>query len=143
MPITRVGPKHQVTIPKEIFDALHIEVGDYLDVQAVADRIVMVPKKLIPKDQEWFHTKEWQEKERKADEAIARGEVSKPFGTVDELMAPRRLGAKHRAAKRGLDIHFRIGYGRASGLPWGEGFGKGDFIVEPMGRAHKGGRKVR
>lgn len=47
----------------------------------------MVPQKLIPKDQAWFYTEEWQETEREADEAIARGEVSQPFTSVDALMA--------------------------------------------------------
>ncbi|MEK7560449.1 MAG: AbrB/MazE/SpoVT family DNA-binding domain-containing protein [Patescibacteria group bacterium] len=86
-PIARIGPKHQVTIPKEIFDKLCLDVGDYLDVQATGATIVMTPKKLIPKDQEWFYTKEWQVKEREADEAIARGKVSGLFTTADQLMA--------------------------------------------------------
>lgn len=30
---TKIGPKHQVTIPKSVFEALHLEVGDILDVQ--------------------------------------------------------------------------------------------------------------
>lgn len=43
-------------------------------------------KKLISKDQEWFWSKEWQEKEKKADEAIERGELSEPFEKSDELV---------------------------------------------------------
>ena len=86
MPIAKIGPKHQVTIPKEVFNKLRLEVGDYLDVEATKDGILMMPKKLIPKDEAWFHTNAWQEKEREADEAIARGEVSGPFTTVDDLM---------------------------------------------------------
>jgi AbrB family looped-hinge helix DNA binding protein len=86
MPITKIGPKHQVTIPQEIFARLRLEVGDYLDVQTTDQGILMIPKKLIPKDQEWFYSKEWQEKEREADAAIARGDVSGPFETVEEVM---------------------------------------------------------
>jgi antitoxin MazE len=101
MPIPRTGPKHQVTIPKKVFEQLHLEVGDYLDVQATDNGILMVPKKLIAKDQAWFYTKEWQEREREADEAIRRGEVSGPFTTADALMAhlrgeERRQGTKKR-----------------------------------------------
>jgi antitoxin MazE len=86
MPITKIGPKHQVTIPQEIFTRLRLEVGDYLDVQTTGQGILMIPKKLIPKDQEWFYSKEWQKKEREADAAIARGEVSGPFETVEAVM---------------------------------------------------------
>ena len=31
MPAVRIGPKHQVTIPKEVFEALNLDVGDFLD----------------------------------------------------------------------------------------------------------------
>src|SRR5688500_14042153 len=86
MHITKIGPKHQVTIPQEIFTRLRLEVGDYLDVQTTGQGILMIPKKLIPKDQEWFYSKEWQEKEREADAAIARGEVSEPFETIEAVM---------------------------------------------------------
>lgn len=42
--------------------------------------------KHIPKDQEWFWTKEWQAGERKVDEALARGEF-KEFNTAEEMLA--------------------------------------------------------
>ena len=87
MPIVKIGPKHQVTIPKDVFQKLRLATGDFLDVQVTDEGILMVPQKLIPKDQAWFYTEEWQEKEREADEAIARGEVSQPFTSVDALMA--------------------------------------------------------
>jgi AbrB family looped-hinge helix DNA binding protein len=87
MPLVKIGPKHQVTIPKEVFEKLRLATGDFLDVQVTEQGILMVPQTLVPKDQAWFHTKEWQEKEREADEAIARGEVSEPFASVDKLMA--------------------------------------------------------
>lgn len=86
VPAVRIGPKHQVTIPKDIFGRLRLEIGDYLDVAVTEHTIVMIPKKLIPKQHEWFYTKEWQKKEWEADEAIARGEVSGPFRSTDELM---------------------------------------------------------
>ena len=100
MPLTKIGPKHQVTIPKEVFDTLQLAVGDYLEVCATEDGIFMVPQKLIPKDQEWFYTKEWQEKEREADEAIRRGEVSPSFTTVEELMEHLERGSQGRKARR-------------------------------------------
>jgi len=50
MPTVKIGPKHQVTIPKDVFEA------------------------------------EWQTKEREADEAIAKGEVSGPFSKASDAL---------------------------------------------------------
>ena len=38
-----------------------------------------------------------------------------------------RPGARQKAARCGLDMPRRMGEGRASGVPWGEGLGKGDL----------------
>lgn len=86
MPITRIGPKHQITIPQDVFQQLGLEVGDFLEVQLRGDALYLVPQKLVPRDQAWFWTKEWQEREREADEAIARGELSGPFESADNLI---------------------------------------------------------
>ena len=40
----------------------------------------------VPKDQEWYWSKQWQEWERQADEELARGEF-KEFDSVEELIA--------------------------------------------------------
>jgi len=86
MAVTKISPKHQITIPKEAFEKLHLEIGDFLEVEATEEGLLLIPKKLISKDQAWFWTKEWQAKEKEADEAIARGEISEPFESVEELM---------------------------------------------------------
>ena len=96
MGLTRIGPKHQVTIPKAVFERLKLDVGDYLDVQVKGATITMAPKKLIPKDQAWFYTSGWQKKEGEADEAIARGDVSGPFTSADELIKHLRKKTKGR-----------------------------------------------
>jgi AbrB family looped-hinge helix DNA binding protein len=86
MQTTKISPKHQITIPKEAFEKLHLEVGDFLEVDVTEEGLLLVPKKLISKNQVWFWTKEWQEKEKEADEAIAKGEVSRPFKSAHELV---------------------------------------------------------
>ena len=86
MAIARVGPKHQITIPQDVFDALGLHPGDLLDVQVDSDGLRLVPQKLVPKDQAWFWTEEWQEREREASNAIASGEVSGPFRTAEDLV---------------------------------------------------------
>jgi AbrB family looped-hinge helix DNA binding protein len=82
MNLTKIGPKRQVTIPKDVFERLQLAVGDYLDVRVKGSGIILMPQRVIPRDEEWFHTPEWQAKEREADEAIARGEVSGPYASA-------------------------------------------------------------
>ena len=86
MSIARIGPKHQITIPQEAFRALGLQPGDVLEVQVRGDALYLIPQKLIPRDQAWFWSDEWQEKEREASEAIARGELSGPFETAEEVV---------------------------------------------------------
>ena len=86
MAITRIGPKHQITIPQEVFDQLGLQPGDFLEVQVQGEVLRLIPQKLIPRDQVWFWSKEWQEREQEADEAIAKGELSGPFESVDDLI---------------------------------------------------------
>jgi len=49
MPVVKIGPKHQVTIPKEIFDQLDLQTGDFLEAVTQEGKIVMIPKQLINK----------------------------------------------------------------------------------------------
>jgi AbrB family looped-hinge helix DNA binding protein len=93
MQLTRISPKRQITIPKEVFDKLQLEVGDFLEVEATEDGMLLVPKKLVSKDQTWFWSREWQEKEKEADQAIERGDLSTPFQKAEELLKHLK---KHR-----------------------------------------------
>jgi AbrB family looped-hinge helix DNA binding protein len=81
----RVGAKFQVTIPRKISQALKLKKGDHMLVRLIGQRVEMVPASLIPKDQLWFWTPEWQAKEREADEDIAKGRV-KGFESADYLI---------------------------------------------------------
>lgn len=49
MSIVKVRPRRQVTIPKEIFNSLHLEEGDFIEARAEDQKIVLVPKKLVTK----------------------------------------------------------------------------------------------
>jgi AbrB family looped-hinge helix DNA binding protein len=46
MGAVKVGPKHQVTIPQEVFKRLHLSAGDFLDAAAEGGRIVLTPLRL-------------------------------------------------------------------------------------------------
>ncbi len=76
-----------VTIPQEIRDRLDLAEGDQLIVTIEDDRIILTPASLIPDDQAWFWTPEWQAREAEADEAAARGEHGKVFTSGDEFLA--------------------------------------------------------
>jgi antitoxin MazE len=86
MSTIKIGPKHQITIPREVFDSMHLEVGDFLETHVKDNAIVLVPQKLVPKDQAWFWSKEWQKMEKEADEAIAKGETIGPFSKASDVV---------------------------------------------------------
>jgi len=86
MQLAKVSQKRQITIPKEAFEKLRLEVGDFLEVNVTEEGLLFIPKKLISKDQAWFWTKEWQENEKEADEAIEKGDLSGPFENADEVI---------------------------------------------------------
>jgi AbrB family looped-hinge helix DNA binding protein len=75
----------QITLPKKIRERFQLEEGDLLVIEACEDGILMKPRKLLDPTQAWFWTKEWQEKERQAEEDIKAGRVSGPFKGVEEL----------------------------------------------------------
>jgi AbrB family looped-hinge helix DNA binding protein len=85
----RVGAKHQVTIPSRISRALKLKKGDHILMRLIGTRVELVPATLIPNDQLWFWTPEWQAKEREADEDIAEGRV-KDFDSVEALLQDLR-----------------------------------------------------
>ncbi len=69
----RLGAKRQITIPQEAIAKLRLSEGDVLELRVQEDKIELVPMALVPRDQLWFWTPEWQAKEREADEALSAG----------------------------------------------------------------------
>ncbi|NHM28049.1 AbrB/MazE/SpoVT family DNA-binding domain-containing protein [Desulfofundulus sp. TPOSR] len=59
--------------------------GDIFQVELEDGKIILRPMKLIPAEQAWFWTKEWQDGEKEAEKDIASGRV-KSFGNVDDLL---------------------------------------------------------
>ncbi|MFH0925619.1 MAG: AbrB/MazE/SpoVT family DNA-binding domain-containing protein [bacterium] len=86
MSICKLGQKNQITIPKEVTKELHLHPGDILEIKKQGSVIVLLPKKEVPAEQAWSWEKEWQEKEKEADEDIREGRLSKSFETADELI---------------------------------------------------------
>jgi AbrB family looped-hinge helix DNA binding protein len=50
MPVSKLGQRRQVVIPKEIWDSLDLVVGDFVEVEQVKGSIVLKPKKLVDAD---------------------------------------------------------------------------------------------
>ena len=83
----RISSKNQIAIPKHVMTALNLKPGDEIDIQ-IEDgiaRLLPVTTITVPRDQAWYWTKEWQEKERQADEDIAAGNF-RDFDNLDALM---------------------------------------------------------
>jgi AbrB family looped-hinge helix DNA binding protein len=66
--------KGVVTIPQDVRAELGLEVGDQFFVRIEDGNVVLVPARLVPADQAWFWTPEWQGAEREAADELARGE---------------------------------------------------------------------
>lgn len=49
MPHVKIGSRHQITIPKEIFEELQLEVGDLLEVSVENTKVVITPKRVVGK----------------------------------------------------------------------------------------------
>ena len=49
MSVVRIRPKRQITIPRKLFDELHLEAGDFMEAVAEDGKIVMIPKRLATK----------------------------------------------------------------------------------------------
>jgi AbrB family looped-hinge helix DNA binding protein len=84
---TPVRKKGVITIPQEIRELLDLQEGDHLVMSVEDGRIVMTPASVIPDDQAWFWTPEWQAGEREADEALAAGERGEVSYDTDSFLA--------------------------------------------------------
>jgi AbrB family looped-hinge helix DNA binding protein len=80
--LTRNG---QITIPASVRKELGVEEGDLVEIEVVDEKAVLIPKRLVDKNQAYFWTEKWQDAEKEADEDIRAGRV-KVFDSVEELI---------------------------------------------------------
>lgn len=93
--LTKVTRNGQITLPASIRRAMRVEEGDYLEVRLTEEGIVLIPKKMIDKNQAYFWTPAWQAAEREASEDIAAGRVRKAKN-ADDLIAKLEKGRKKK-----------------------------------------------
>ena len=82
--ITQLREKSQITIPKEVIKKLKLKAGDSIDIDVEDNKIILKPVVVVPKDQAWFWSREWQQDEKQADKDITNGKTKK-FNSVQEL----------------------------------------------------------
>ena len=87
--LRKLGQNNQVAIPREITNTLHLNVNDYLEIHIENNKIVIEPQMVIPKDQAYFFTPEWQKGEKEAERDIREGRVTKTKN-VKELVKKLR-----------------------------------------------------
>ena len=80
--LTRHG---QITIPASVRKELGVEEGDLVEIEVVDEKAMLIPKRLVDKNQAYFWTEKWQDAEKKAGEDIKAGRV-KVFDSVEELI---------------------------------------------------------
>lgn len=90
----RISSKRQIAIPKNVMTMLKLKPGDEIDIQIEDGVARLLPVKTIkvPRDQSWFWTKEWQEKEHQADKDLDDGNF-RDFENLDALM--KELNSDH------------------------------------------------
>lgn len=45
--VSRIGQRRQVVIPKRVYDALHLQEGDFLEMTVERGRLAIRPKRLV------------------------------------------------------------------------------------------------
>jgi AbrB family looped-hinge helix DNA binding protein len=86
MELVKVKRNYQITIPQSLRKFFQLAVGDYVEVELQDETLVIRPVKVIHPDQEYFFTKEWQEKEAEADKDIAAGKLVGPFENAKDAL---------------------------------------------------------
>ncbi|CAM5249491.1 hypothetical protein GCM10010329_08220 [Streptomyces spiroverticillatus] len=79
--------KNQLTLPREVRQALHISAGDDVDFVIGPDGAVrLMGLRTVPAEQAWFWENEWQTGEREASAELARGEGT-VYGSAEEMFS--------------------------------------------------------
>lgn len=85
MSLVKVKNKYQIVIPEDVRKRLKVEIGDTLEIEEKDGVLIVKPVMVIEKSQAYFWTKEWQEREREAEEA-KREKKFRNFKKADEAI---------------------------------------------------------
>ncbi|MHB1653249.1 MAG: AbrB/MazE/SpoVT family DNA-binding domain-containing protein [Desulfitobacteriaceae bacterium] len=92
--IVQMKKKAALTIPNEVRKVLRLaDEGEVFELSVEDGKIILEPKALIPKDQQWYWSEEWQKAEREADEDIKAGHYTtfdNPTDAIKHLRGGKR-----------------------------------------------------
>lgn len=89
-----IRTKNQITLPAEISKALHVGVGDEIELDITdSGEIVLRGLTVVPAHQRWFWEENWQAGEKDASEQIAAGETT--TSTTPRRRSPRWTSECH------------------------------------------------
>lgn len=80
-----VRRRGQITLPREVREALHVEEGDDVELVVEAGQVTMRGLKSIPAEQAWFWTNAWQAGEQEASQQLAAGKGT-VFDSADAFL---------------------------------------------------------
>jgi antitoxin MazE len=81
--LRKLGKNYQIAIPREIIRDLGLNQEDYLDIYISESKVVLEPKIMIPRDQAYFYTEQWQSDEKEAEKDITEGRVTRTKNIVE------------------------------------------------------------
>ena len=76
--MVKIGTSRQVAIPKKLYEQLHLDAGEYLEVEVKKDKLVLTPKAFIEK--------------RLAEglREIEEGKITGPFDNAEDMIKSLR-----------------------------------------------------
>jgi AbrB family looped-hinge helix DNA binding protein len=86
MELVKIRKNYQITIPQSLRKLIRLGIGDYVEIDIQDEALVIKPVKVIHPDQEYFYTKEWQDREAEADKDIAEGNLLGPFNNIKDAI---------------------------------------------------------
>ena len=87
MELIKIQKKYQITLPKALREFYSLKVGDHISIEKKDGAISLVPISIIPKDQRYFYTPDWQKMEAEADEDIEEGNMIGPFDNENDAIS--------------------------------------------------------
>jgi AbrB family looped-hinge helix DNA binding protein len=91
----KLSARRQITIPAETAKRLGLKAGEELELVESEKAILLVPRKHIPKDQQWYYTDEWQQMMQEAFEDVKAGRMLGPFESVEEFKQSLKTRPPH------------------------------------------------
>ncbi len=73
--IAKVQRNYQITIPAEVRKKIALHVGDLIDFEVREEGLLVKPMEAIDRNQAWFWSKKWQEKEKEVEKDFKKGKV--------------------------------------------------------------------